>query len=106
MFPGQSLSRIPPEHPIFTRTYRGFDLPKVTLRDPQLRTGDDPLRANLSPVSPVLEGLTIDDRLVVIFSPFDISCAMESGASLECKGYIKEDAARLAVNVILFALQQ
>ena len=42
IFPGQPLTRIPPEHPLFTRAFRGFDLPKVTLRDPQLRTGDDP----------------------------------------------------------------
>jgi hypothetical protein len=106
MFPGHSLARIPPEHPLFTRAFRGFDLPQVTLRDPQVRTGDDPLRANLSQVAPVLEGLVIDDRLSVIFSPFDLSCAMENGASLECQGYVKEDAARLAANVILFALQQ
>jgi hypothetical protein len=42
----------------------------------------------------------------VILSPYDLSCALENGASLECKGYIKEDAARLATNVILFSLLQ
>jgi hypothetical protein len=31
---------------------------------------------------------------------------MENHASLECKGYVKEDAARIALNVILYALQQ
>ncbi|MGE0758395.1 MAG: DUF4159 domain-containing protein [Pirellulaceae bacterium] len=106
LFPGRPLARIPPEHPLFTRAFRGFDLRKVTLRDPQFRAGDDPLRANLTQVSPVLEGLAIEDRLAVILSPFDLSCALENGASLECKGYIKEDAARLAVNVVLFVLQQ
>jgi hypothetical protein len=78
----------------------------VTLRDPQQRGGEDPLRATLNQVSPVLEGLTIDDRIAVIFSPFDLSCALENGASLDCKGYTKEDASRLAINVMLFALQQ
>lgn len=106
MFPGHTLARIPPDHPLFTRSFRGFELNRVTLRDPQLRTGNDPLRANLTQISPVLEGLTWNDHLAVIFSPFDLSCALENGASLECKGYVKEDAARLAVNVILFALQQ
>jgi hypothetical protein len=42
----------------------------------------------------------------VILSPYDISCALEKGASLECKGYVAEDAARLGANVILYALQQ
>jgi hypothetical protein len=106
IFPGRSLARIPPDHPLFTRAFRGFDLPKVTVRDPQTRTGDDPLRANVTQLSPVLEGLSIDDRIAVIFSPLDLSCALENGASLECKGYAKEDAARLALNVVFFALQQ
>ncbi|MBC8351972.1 MAG: DUF4159 domain-containing protein [Planctomycetes bacterium] len=106
IFPEQPLTRIPPEHSMFTSAYRGYDLTKVTLRDPQLRRGDDPLNANLTEVSPLLEGITIDDRIVVIISPYDISCAMENSNSLECKGYVKEDAAKIATNVVLFALQQ
>ena len=53
-----------------------------------------------------LEGLELDGRIAVILSPFDISCALEKGASLECKGYITPDAARLGANVLLYALQQ
>jgi hypothetical protein len=48
----------------------------------------------------------LDGRLAVVFSPLDISCAMENAASLECKGYLREDAARLGVNLLLYALQQ
>ena len=47
-----------------------------------------------------------DGRLVVVFSPYDISCAMENAASLECKGYVREDAARLGTNIVMYALQQ
>lgn len=106
IFPTHELARIPVGHPLFTRDFGGFDLNQVTMRDPQARSGDDPLKARLVQVSPLLEGLQIDDRISVIFSPLDISCAMENGSSLECKGYVKEDAARLAINVILYALQQ
>ena len=42
----------------------------------------------------------------VIFSPYDISCALEAGVSMECKGYVREDAAKLGINVLLYALQQ
>ncbi|HRX81743.1 MAG TPA: DUF4159 domain-containing protein, partial [Pirellulaceae bacterium] len=106
IFPAQSLARISPEHPMFTREFRGYDLAKVTVRDPQLRNADDPLITNLTEVSPLLEGISIDDRMMVIFSPYDISCAMENSNSLECKGYLKEDAAKIATNVVLFVLQQ
>jgi hypothetical protein len=106
IFPDQRLTRIPVEHELIRgQRYRGFDLTTVTLRDPQAREGRDRLAARLSPVAPLLEGIEIDGRYAVVFSPYDISCALESSPSLECKGYIRRDAAHLGVNVLLYALQ-
>ena len=42
----------------------------------------------------------------MIFSPYDLSCALENHASLDCKGYVKQDAARIGLNIILYAMQQ
>jgi hypothetical protein len=56
-------------------------------------------------VPPELEGVKIDDRWAVIFSPYDLSCALEKRDTLECRGYIREDAARIGLNVILYSLQ-
>lgn len=106
IFPEARLRPLPPDHPLFTSTYHGFDLHKVQLRDPNLRTGDDPLTARLTDTQPYLEALEIDGRVAVIFSPYDLSCALENHASLECKGYTRDSAARLAINVLLYALQQ
>jgi hypothetical protein len=106
LFPGTQFVRLPPDHPIYTQEFRGSLLERVTLRDPQVRSEDDPLRATLTDISPLLEGLEIDGRLVVIFSPYDLSCGLENQTSLECKGYIKQDAARLGINILLFALGQ
>jgi len=106
LVPGQTFTRIASEHPLFSRELRGFELKSVTLRDPQQRNANDPLKANLVQITPHLEGLEMAGRLAVIFSPYDISCALESGTSLQCKGYLKEDAARIATNAILYALQQ
>lgn len=106
IFPDAQLKRIPVSHPIFTQEYHGFDLSQVTLRDPQSRQADEPLVARLTKIQPYLEGLEIDGRFAVIFSPYDISCAMENHASLECKGYVKQDAARLGINILLYALQR
>jgi hypothetical protein len=55
-------------------------------------------------VPPELEGIEIDGRLAVIFSPYDISCALEQHEALQCRGYTREDAARIALNVIKYAL--
>jgi hypothetical protein len=104
--PEAEFTRVPFDHPLFSRELGGKDLPFVTLRDPQIRTGSDPLKANLTKIKPLLESVEIDGRLAVVFSPYDISCAMENHASLECKGYVPQDAAHLGVNIILYALQQ
>lgn len=104
--PEAEFVRLDPNHPLFSKQFRGYDLPTVQLRDPQTRAGNDPLRVRVSATSPVLEGVELNGRLAVVFSPYDISCALENHASLECKGYTKADAARLGTNIILFALQQ
>ena len=106
IFNKQSLARIPADHPLFSTEFGGYELQTVTLRDPQIRAADDPLSAKLKRISPYFEGLTINERMAVIFSPFDLSCALENQTSPECKGYLRVDAAKLGANVILFALQQ
>ena len=55
-------------------------------------------------VPPELDGIQIDGRLAVIFSPYDISCALEQHEALQCRGYTREDAARIALNVLLYSL--
>ena len=66
----------------------------------------DALTAKLVKTAPLLESLDLGGRTAVILSPYDISCALEKGASLECKGYIPQDAARIGANVVLYGLQQ
>jgi hypothetical protein len=106
VFPERKLEAIPPADPMLSPEYGGFDLSTVTRRDPQSRDSEGPLKANLRQVPPLLEGIRLDDRWAVVFSPFDISCALEKHASLECQGYTREDAARIGLNVILYSLQQ
>ena len=106
LLPNATFVRIPPNHPLYSQEYRGFLLDHVTLRDPQVRGDGDPLEANLTQITPVLEGLEIEGRLAVVFSPYDISCGLENQSSLECKGYVKGDAAKIGVNILLYALGQ
>ena len=47
----------------------------MQLRDPQFRSDEDPLAAKLVKTTPVLEVLEIDDRIAVVLSPYDLSCA-------------------------------
>jgi hypothetical protein len=69
-----------------------------------LKGNDEKLTARVTTVEPYLEGLKWDDRYVAIFSPYDLSCALENSQSLECKGYLRDDAVRIATNIVLYAL--
>lgn len=104
--PEHRLEQIPPDDPIFTDAYGGYDIRRVELRDPQPQTDDRPLAARVRRTEPQLEGIRVDDRWAVIFSPFDISCALEKHEAVECRGYSREDAARIGLNVLLYSLNQ
>jgi hypothetical protein len=106
IFPDKKLQRIPGDDPLWTMKFGGFDLKTVTRRDPQKRSENAPLTATLKTVPPDLDGIKVEDHWGVIFSQYDISCALEKRDSLECRGYKREDAARIGINVLLYSLQQ
>ena len=107
IFPKNRLEPIPADNPLFTTKYGGFDLSFVARRDPQTAgSTKEPLRAMLRKSKPELEGIKFGDRWGVIFSAYDLSCALEKHDSLECQGYVREDAARIGLNVVLYSLQQ
>jgi len=103
---GEPLEPIPVDDPMLDATYGGSDLTTVTRRIPQRRVAGQPLKAALKQVPPELEGLKLGDRWAVIFSKYDISCALEKRDSLDCHGYVREDAAKIGLNVLLYSLQQ
>ena len=106
MFPNNPLESIPPTHPLFTSELGGFDLTTVTRRDPQQRKSGERMEDILRKVPPDLDGIRFGDRYGVIFSRFDLSCALEKQNSLECRGYIREDAAKIGLNILLYSQQQ
>ncbi len=104
VLPGTALQRIPAADPLFSGSAGKFDLSKVSRRDPVEQQDNEPLRTRVRKVEPELEGIALDGRWAVIFSPYDISCALEQHESLECRGYTREDAARLGLNVLMYSL--
>jgi hypothetical protein len=99
------LERIPVDDPIFHEVGGKYDIAQVTRREPAAAAqADQPLRSRVQKVPPELEGIRVEDRWAVIFSPYDISCALEQHEALQCRGYTREDAARIALNVLKYAL--
>lgn len=105
VFPEHDLKEIRPDHEMFTEKI-GHKITTVTRRRliPGSATASLQVREEQGP--PLLEGIEIDGRLAVIYSRYDISCALEQQASLACDGYVPADAVRIAVNVVLYSLLQ
>jgi hypothetical protein len=52
---------------------------------------------------PELEGVKLDGHWAVIYSKYDIGCALERHQGLDCKGYDHEGALRIATNVAAYS---
>lgn len=105
LYPDKKLERIPPNHELFSTTI-GYDIRRVKRRIPDTGNARVALDAEFHEAEPFLEGIEIDGRYAVIYSKYDISCALERQASVACAGYMHEDAVRIAVNVVRYALLQ
>jgi len=105
LYPNQKLERIPITHELFSQGI-GFDIRKVKRRIPESGNLTDPLDPTLREGEPYLEGIEVKGRYCVIYSKYDISCALERQASVACAGYDHHDAVRIAVNIVRYALLQ
>ncbi|RUL82218.1 DUF4159 domain-containing protein [Tautonia sociabilis] len=92
LLPDHELEVIPPDDELYTARV-GFDLSDVQYTK---AAGGDTAR-------PRLEGVKIDGHWAVIYSPYDIGCALERQQGLDCKGYTHESAMRIAANVVIYA---
>ena len=52
---------------------------------------------------PQLEGVKINDHWSIIYSKYDIGCALERHTGMECKGYTYESAIRIAGNIVIYS---
>ncbi|MDR0610568.1 MAG: DUF4159 domain-containing protein [Planctomycetaceae bacterium] len=106
MFPERFFQAIPLDDPLYSDEYGGFKIKTLDVRLPEQSPG----RKIVAPVrqeEPKLYGLKFEeaDRWAVVFSPYDVSCALERANSLECRGYTQDSAIQLSVNILLYALE-
>ncbi|HEX3447464.1 MAG TPA: DUF4159 domain-containing protein [Isosphaeraceae bacterium] len=92
MFPNNPLVPIPRDDQLFT-VQVGADLSDV-----QYTKG-----AGGGRDFPQLEGVKINDHWVIIYSKYDIGCALERHTGIECKGYTYESALKIAGNIVIYS---
>ncbi|MDR1483797.1 MAG: DUF4159 domain-containing protein [Planctomycetaceae bacterium] len=105
IFSGDRMLPIQSDDLLFSDKFGGYAIKTLELRVPE-RVPGKPLTSQKRSIVPELYGIKLNDRWSVIFSPNDISCALESSGTLECRGYTRDSALRLSVNVLLYALEK
>jgi hypothetical protein len=97
---GQPLKPLGPDHEIWNERFGGR-IEQVTLRT---KNSKAPGGFDASVRAPELEGIEVNGRLAVVFSPNDLSCALENSTFSQCDGYLHEDAIRIGKKVIFYSL--
>lgn len=105
LYPGKKLERIKVDHELFSEKI-GHDIKRLKRRTNEGKEGSGVSSFVVRDAEPFLEGLEVDGRLAVIYSKYDISCALERQSSGHCEGYLPEDAVKLALNIVLYSLAQ
>jgi hypothetical protein len=104
LFPDAPLQVIPADDPLYSARLTGQAITQVRCRR-EKPDGSGP-EAELHGYAPFLEGVKIDGRWVVIYSKYDIGCALEGHKSADCLGHDRDSAMRLASAVVLYSLRR
>ncbi|NBO93149.1 MAG: DUF4159 domain-containing protein [Planctomycetia bacterium] len=94
-----ALEPVPPDDPLFGKALNGEVISTVRRR-PAKGSG----KRDFESVAPKLEGVKYRGRWVVLYSRFDIGCALEKYTSPECRGHDQDSAIRLGRAAVLYAL--
>ncbi len=96
VFPDKEFEPLPPEHPVFHTFY--------TIEKVRCLFGAGEENEKIKP--PPLRGIDIEGRTVVIFSPYALTCGWtrRSNCIASCIRFATEDAFKIGINAIIYAL--
>lgn len=104
LFPDKKLEPIPLGDELYGKELNGDAIATVRCRRERPDgSGPDPAARD---VPPFLEGIKIDNRWVVIYSKYDIGCALVKHQSIDCLGHDTPSALRVGSAVVLYALKR
>jgi hypothetical protein len=105
MFPDSPLQVIPATDPLLGAKMNG-GAAITSIRCRRERTDGNGPEAAMRNYAPYLEGVKVDGRWVIVYSKYDIGCALEGHKAADCLGHDKESALKLASAVVLYSLKR
>jgi hypothetical protein len=103
LLPDKKLEPIPLSDDLFSKELNGSAITQVRCRRESTEGNPD---RTFRAADPYLEGVKIDGRWVVIYSKYDIGCALEKHKSSDCLGHDHESALRLAKAAVFYLLKR
>jgi hypothetical protein len=103
LYPDKSLEVIPADDFLYSEKLNGEAITRLRCRTEKAGGGAE---ATYKEVPPMLEGIKVDGRWAVIYSRYDIGCALEKNKSSACKGYDPDSAMKLATAALLYSLKR
>jgi len=105
MYPDRKLEPIPVDDELYSAKLNGKEITSVKRRE-KATSGEGTAGDGFRDLPPALEGLKIDGRWVVIYSKYDIGCALENHKSSDCLGHDRDGALALGTAAVLYALKR
>ena len=99
LFPGKKLEPVPADDLLYSKELTGEAITEQTIR--LRRDPGGPMRNQ----PPALEGVKIDGRWVLLYSKYDIGCALERHQSPDCRGYEPDSALKLVRAAVMYVLR-
>jgi hypothetical protein len=104
LFPGKKLEPIPLSDDLFGKELNGETITTVRCRrEKPDGSGPEP---EFREVPPMLEGVKLNNRWVVIYSKYDVGCALENHQSTDCMGHDLASALKIGSGAVLYALKR
>jgi hypothetical protein len=101
VYPEGKLEPIPVNDPLYGKDVNGKPITTVRCRTELAGNGNS---GEFRSQAPALEGLRVGNRWAVIYSKYDIGCALEKHQSTDCLGHDHASALLLAKAAVLYAL--
>jgi hypothetical protein len=104
LFPDKKLEPIPLVDELYGKELNGTAITSVRCRtDTPTESGQG---GEFRSVAPSLQGVKLGNRWVIIYSKYDIGCALEKHQSTDCLGHDHDSALKLGSAAVLYALRR
>jgi hypothetical protein len=98
LFPDKKLEPIPLTDDLYSKDLNGSAITTVRCRTA--------VPGEFRELAPYLEGIKLGNRWAIIYSKYDIGCALERHQSTDCLGHDHQSALKLGSAVVLYALKR